>query len=114
MRLSAGIIFVTVIVVSVILDMFEICLQNPDISIDERAIIFFLAKIEKCVIGCSHFGWSFHNRVSVLFDFVPSEEGASIEIDFAFQNGKLRTVRSCGLQYKIGRDVESFFVSAVL
>ena len=113
MGLSAGICSVAVIVTDV-LDLFKIFFQNPDISIDERAIIFFLAKIEKCVIGGSHFGWSFHNKVYVLFDFVPSEEGGSLEIDFTFQNGKLRTVRSCGIRCKIGRDVDMFFVSAVI
>ena len=41
-------------------------------------------------------------------------EGGSVEIDFAFQNGKLRTVRRCGIQCCKGTDVELFFVSAVL
>ena len=50
----------------------------------------------------------------VLFDFVPSEEGGSVEIDCSFQNGKLRIVRSKGIQWKTGRNVELFFVSAVL
>ena len=113
MGLSAGIGSVIVIVTDV-LDLFEVCLQNLDISINEWAIIFFLAKIDPCVIGGSHFGWSFHNRVSVLFDFVPSEAGGSVEIDFSFQNGKLRTVRSEGIQWKTGRNVDMFFVSAVL
>ena len=59
MGLSAGICFVTVIVTDV-LDLFEVCLQNLDISLNEWTIIFFLAKIDPCVIGGSHFGWSFH------------------------------------------------------
>jgi hypothetical protein len=50
----------------------------------------------------------------VLFDFVPSEEARLVEIDFAFQNEKLRTVRSEGIQWKTGRNVDMFFVSAVL
>ena len=37
-----------------------------------------------------------------------------VEIDFAFQNGRLRTVRSEGIQWKTGRNVDMFFVSAVL
>ena len=66
------------------------------------------------MIRGSHFGWSFHNRVSVLFDYVPSEEGGSVEIDFAFQNGKLRTVRSEGIQWKTGGILSLEFVSVVL
>jgi hypothetical protein len=50
----------------------------------------------------------------VLFDFVPSEEGGSVETDFAFQNGKLRTIRRCGLQWKIGGILSLEFVSVVL
>ena len=52
--------------------------------------------------------------MSVLFDFVPSEEGGSVEIDFAFQNGKSRTIRRCGLQWKIGGILSLEFVSVVL
>jgi len=52
--------------------------------------------------------------MSVLFDFVPSEEGGSVEIDFSFQNGKLRIVRRCGLQWKIGGILSLEFVSVVL
>jgi len=37
----------------------------------------------------------------VLFDFVPSEEGGPVEIDFTFQNGKLRTVRSWCLEWQM-------------
>jgi len=48
------------------------------------------------------------------FDFVPSEEGGSVEIDFSFQNGKLRIVRRCGLQWKIGGILSLEFVSVVL
>ena len=51
--------------------------------------------------------------MSVLFDFVPSEEGGSVEIDFSFQNGKLRTVISGHIRCKTGRNVDMFFVSAV-
>jgi hypothetical protein len=50
----------------------------------------------------------------VLFDFVPSEEGGSVETDFAFQNGKLITIRRCGLQWKIGGILSLEFVSVVL
>jgi hypothetical protein len=55
MGLSADICSVAVIVTDV-LDLFEICFENLDISIDERAIIFFLTEIEPCVIGGSYFG----------------------------------------------------------
>ncbi len=51
MGLSAGIIAVTVMVVSVMLDLFEICFQNLGISLYKRAIIFSLAKTEPCLIG---------------------------------------------------------------
>jgi hypothetical protein len=51
MGLSAGIIAVTAIVVSVMLDLFEICFQNLGISFYKRAIIFSLAKTEPCLIG---------------------------------------------------------------
>ena len=44
MGLPTGIVAVTVIVADVI-DLFEICLQNLDISLNEWAIIFFLFKI---------------------------------------------------------------------
>ena len=50
----------------------------------------------------------------VLFDFVPSDEGGSVEIDFSFQNGKLRTVRSEGIQWKTGGILSLEFVSVVL
>ena len=50
--------------------------------------------------------------MSVLFDFVPSEEGRLVEIEFAFQNGKLRSVRSCGIQWKIGGILSLDLVSA--
>ena len=86
MGLPAGIGRVAVIVADV-LNLFEICFQDLDVSIDEGAIIFFLAKIESCVIGCFHFGRSFHG--GVLFDFVRGMgvgRGWSVEIDFAFQN----------------------------
>jgi hypothetical protein len=68
MGLSAGIIAGT-IVVTEMLDLFEICLQNLDISLNEWAIIFFLAKIDPCVIGGSHFDWSFHKEVSFFILF---------------------------------------------
>ena len=59
MWFSTGICHVTVIVADV-LDLFEIFLQDLDISLDEWAIIFFLTEIELCVIRGSHFVWSFH------------------------------------------------------
>jgi hypothetical protein len=45
-------------------------LQKPDISIDEGAVIFILAQVESCIIGCSHFGWSFHDWFLFFLDFV--------------------------------------------
>jgi len=38
----------------------------------------------------------------------------ALEIDFAFQNGKLRTIGRCGLQWKIGVILSLEFVSVVL
>ena len=49
-----------------VLNLFKICFQNLDISFYEWAIILFLTKIDPCVIGGSHFGWSFHKEVSFL------------------------------------------------
>ena len=59
MGLSAGKGGVSVIVTDV-LNLFEVRLQKPIISLDEWAIIFLLNEIESRVIGCSHFAWSFH------------------------------------------------------
>ena len=68
MGFSAGICSV-IVIVSDVLDLFEIRLQNLNISLNEWAIIFFLSKIKSCVIWCSHFGWSFHSGVSFLILF---------------------------------------------
>ena len=51
--------------------------------------------------------------VSVLF-VRGVQTGGAVEIDFAFQNGKLCSERSGGLEWRRGTDVELIFVSAVL
>ena len=102
MGLSAGIIAGT-IVVTEMLDLFEIFLQNLDISFYEWAIIFFLAKIYPCVIWGSHFGWSFHSGCpSFLILFGGWGIRGSLEIDFASQNGKLCSIRSGCLEWRKG------------
>ena len=69
MRFSAGIGRLAVIVPDVF-NVFEICLQDLDISLYEWAVVFFLAKIESRVIWRSHFWWSFHGGCPSFLVFV--------------------------------------------
>jgi hypothetical protein len=87
MWFSAAISCVTVIVTDVF-DLLEIRLQKLYISGDEWAVVFFLSKIPACVIGCPHFGWSFHGGCPSFLVFVRGMYGGvgSDKIDFAFQN----------------------------
>jgi len=68
-------------------------LQNPDISIDEWAVIFFLTEIESGKILCSKLGWSFHGGCPFWCLVVGLVKvGGLLEIDFESQNGKLCSI----------------------
>ena len=102
MGFPAGICHVTAIVTDVF-NLFELCLQNLEISIDEWAIIFILVQIELRVIWGSNFGWSFHSGCpSFLILFGGWGIRGSLEIDFASQNGKLCSIRSGCLEWRKG------------
>jgi len=105
MGFSAGICRVTVIVTDVF-NLPEICLQDFDISINERAVVFFLSEIESRVIGCSHFGWSFHDGCPFWCLFSEIRAGEMLEIYFAFQNGKMFSLGSGDLEWRMGTDAD--------
>jgi hypothetical protein len=102
---STGICRVTVIFPDVF-DLFEICLQNLDISLYEWAVIFFLTEIESCVIGCSHFGWSFHGGCPSFLVFVRgiwAEGWDLIKSILLFKIEKMGSMRSGCLQWLRGK-----------
>ena len=102
MGFPARICHVTVIV-SDVFSLFELCLQNFEISFDEWAIIFFLAKNDPCVIRGSNIRWLFHRGCpSFLILFGGCGIGGSLEIDFASQNGKLFSIKSGCLEWRKG------------
>ena len=81
-------------------NLFEVCLQNLDISLDEGAVIFFLTKIALCVISCSHFTWSFHGGCPSFLVFVRGmrDRGDRLKsvLLFKIENLVLKEARPCG------------------
>jgi len=53
-----------------VLDLFEVRLQQLEISIDERPVISILRQEEPGMIGCSHFWGSFHGLSPSFLVFV--------------------------------------------
>ena len=91
-------------------DLFEICLQDLDISINEWAVVFFLNEIEAGVIRGSHFGWSFHGGCPFWCLFAGIDRlGAGrmglAEIDFAFEIEKSCSIRSGQIEWRIGTEL---------
>ena len=80
-------------------------MQDFDIFINERAVVFFLTEIESGVIRGSYFAWSFHVGCPSFLGFVRGMDADGekvLEIDFAAVNGKLCSVGSGWIEWRDG------------
>jgi hypothetical protein len=85
-------------------------LQDLNISINEWAVVFFLAEIESGVIGRSHFGRSFHRGCPFWCLFEGWDEGGScLKLISNLKFGKW-DVSEAGVYWKDGIDVQLIFV----